>query len=231
MSNNKKPAEGSDAETTDSSGTGTVTTSGQVVVVEDEKTFSQEELDEIVAKRLKKQERKLLKDFEAQSAQTKVAKPDPKTATPAPEAPNYVTREEFEKERADRQFAEALAGVPGADKLTAKQRRVLRHEFDPENPGDLVTDAKELFGVAANSQQEFPAKGDSSPPEGVVSQYVAPGAPSAAPREITVNALEWSRDDISRMQADGSFLERVEQWRQQFEGGGETLFRKRIPKG
>jgi len=227
MSDENKPADDSQAQP----GTPPAEPSPQ----QEEKRFTQAELDAHLQARLAKQERKLRKEFEAQAQK----KPEPTTPTAEPDllAKYNELASTLASEKRSRQFAEQLARHPDAASFSDVQIDILRDRFDPEDPTKMAETIK-AFGTPAKPQATAPAQtpaNGTGVPAGVAPQYQSPGAASAAPQEPSTNPLEWSKDDIVRLQNTASsthtnkFIELVEDWRMRTEQGGNAVFRKRIP--
>jgi len=196
----------------------------------EKKLFTQEEVNEIVSHRLSKDRKSRGKDPEPRTA------PKDEASKPPPSADEVAElRAEIARERADRQFAEALSTIKDAAAYNKRQREALRREFDPEHPEALKTIADELFGKAADSppkdaKQPAPVAASAVPgvPEGLAAQYQAPGAPAGKVGEVSPNPFQWTKDDIAAMQRNGTFLKRLEEYRLRTEGGPE-VFRRKVP--
>lgn len=207
------------------------------------KTFTQEELDAIVAKRVAKAERAAEKRArESQQVATKPnTQPEQTPKAPAASEPQSnsdiaALRAEFAKERNDRLFAEALSEL--GVKLNKTQRDLLRGKFDPDDPDSLEEIAKDAGWLkpapnptAATQPQAAPTNGG---PAHVQTQREStfrepPGAPNGNPETARGSDLmSWSRDDVQRARENGTFLQEVERFRNSLPGGNPTgLFQKR----
>jgi hypothetical protein len=169
---------------------------------------------------------------EAKLERARAAMASPETKPEAPPKPvdatAPVSREEFEKYKADLDYSQALLGL-GAT-LSPAQQKVLRTEFDPANPGALKDSIAEIWPVqAAADSTPTPEAAPVTETPGIASQYQA-AAPAAKPVEAALNPTEWTRADIDRMNDQGTFLENVEKYRSTLPGNA-TVFRKRPPKG
>lgn len=83
--------------------------------------------------------------------------------------------------------------------------------------------------AAAPSTSPAPAPGTPPPAEGPT--YRSPGAPSGATQDVFErDATKWDSNTIARLKSDGTFLSKLEEYRQSLPGGSNGLFRKRIPK-
>ena len=177
-----------------------------------ERTFTQEEVNGIVERRLAEERRK-----KAPAPEAKQGDP-PNGNDPQPDQLSKLTEQlgaltaRLSKSEADTAFAEKVAGLP----LTKEQRDILRGM-----PPESVDAAIQAFGLANKANQ----------PNSPVPSYQSPGAPSGAPEEVMQsNAVTWTKDYIDQLRAEGKLLDEVEKWRRQMPGGGAGLFRRRIPK-
>ncbi len=170
-------------------------------------------MDAHVEKRLAKERRRIEREVKAKGSTEEA------TAPGADETAKRLERleQELAAERRERGFAEKTAGL----QLDAKQRALLRNAWDPENPekfDEFVT----VFGIG---KAPAPARTQSE------SNYRDPGGAAGPPDgELENDATRWDRDQIARWQADGTFKDRLEKFRNSLPGGGAGLFRKKIPK-
>jgi len=143
--------------------------------------------------------------------------PSQKSADSSVGDPSIV--EKLQKRLQDMEFEQLVGGF----KPTEEQRNYLRRVFDPENPREVLEMAK-AFGLGAEKPAATP---ESQPP-----QFQSGGAPAARqPGEVSDNPITWTKDDIARLQREGSFLRRVEEYANRLPGGSGGLFKKRIPAG
>lgn len=205
----------------------------------DDKRFSQEELDSILEKRLAKERRATEKRVreELVASQTKPHTEQTPKATAAPQSNDDIAalRAEIAKERNDRKFAEAVSGL--GVKLNATQRKLLRSQFDPEDPDGLEDIAKDAGFVRpqAPAQTQTAATQATAPTNGgpahVQKQatYQDPGAPNGDPDTARGSDLmSWSKDDVQRARENGTFLDEVRKFRNSLPGGNPGgLFVKR----
>jgi hypothetical protein len=214
------------------------------------KQFSEEQVNDIVQKRLDKDRKKygeqietLSKTLEQVQAQLK-AQPAPKQEQQKPKPmqdsePNAALAEVMEKQaalearlakaEADKAYAETVANLH----LTPEQRAELRDLFDPAKP-DAFTERVQRLGLGKAPE---PAKQETAPPpeENPVpngKQYQSPGAPAGARTDevFESDATKWSKDYIDRLREQGTFLEEVEKYKRSLPGGSNSLFRRRIPQ-
>lgn len=198
------------------------------------KTFTQAEVDAIVAKAKSKAEKAAEKRL-TQTAPT--AQPNtPPAATAAPAGETDLASQlaqltqRLDQSEADRAFAETIATVGG----DIEKLKELRPLFDPNKPDAFIEKAKKL-GLAAAP----PRKGDDDDEDDgnpgnsqAPSMFRSPGAPSGPPSGVIENdPTKWTKDYIQRLRADGTFLKEIEKWAETLPGGGNGVFRKRIPKG
>lgn len=201
-----------------------------------EKTFTQAELNAIVARE---------KRAERQKAERELKAPTPTQATAAQPAPPPadapVTRAELEQMKQDMAYANLL--VEKGLKLNERQRKALRAEFNPSDPESIVEVAHEMFPhlvapaptttvvhpptvMAPRAPAPVQAAAQSAAP------YRDPGAPSGNP-DVSVGSdpSQWSADVIARKIADGTLTKDAREWGNSLPGGrAKGLFRDRIPR-
>lgn len=179
-----------------------------------ERTFSQADLDAIVAKRVAKAERaaerRVRGELESQPKQTK-------EPPPAPGSDDLAAK--FAAMESKLALTEAISEL----------------DWKPsKDDAELLRDAFKSGGQAAMDKlanRLKPAAGavDSKPADDA--KYRSPGAPSGAPPEVLDrDATKWSADYIARLKDSGDFKKELEKYRGNLPGGGGGLFRKRIPK-
>lgn len=194
------------AEPTQATGTAPAATPPEPQV----KTFTSEQVEDIVRSRLDR-DRKNRQKSETPAAPKEEAKP--------------ATGDVAEL-RAKLEFSEALDDLDW--KPSKDDREHLRKMFlalGRDEMAKLADRIKPLASApAAQTAPETPANGNGAP-------YKSPGAPAGAPPEVLENdATKWSADHIRRLQADGNLLKELEKYRNSLPGGGNGIFRKRIPK-
>lgn len=177
-----------------------------------ERVFTQEEVNAIVGQRLAEERRKKAPTPEVKQGDA------PKGADPEPDQLSKLFEQvgalsaQLQKSEADRAFAEKVGGI----QLSKEQRDLLRGL-----PSEQVDAAIKAFGLGA------PAKA----PTAEAPTYRSPGAVVGAPDEVMqADATKWTSDYISQLQSEGRLLDEVEKWRRGIPGGGQGLFRRRIPK-
>jgi hypothetical protein len=195
---------------------------------EEAPVYSKAQFKRALARERAKDEAKL------ERARAAMAQTQPKPEAPKPEtvdSPQTVSRAEFEQYKADLAYSQALLGI-GA-KLTPKQQKVLRSEFDPDNPEALKGSIAEIWPEQATATADTASTPEAPPSEApsIAQQYEA-AAPAAKPVEPSLDPVKWTRADIDRMQSQGTFLENIEKWRATLPGN-TTLFqpRKKPPRG
>jgi hypothetical protein len=175
-----------------------------------ERTFTQAELDAIVAKRVAKAEKaaeRRLREPESKPTQTK----EPPSAPGSDDLAAKLAALE-----AKAAMAEAMAELDW--KPSKEDAELLRDAFKSGGESAMQKLAGRLKPQVATKPNE---------PSGT---YKSPGAPSGAPPEVLDNdATKWSRDYVDRLQSDGKLLAELERYRGTLPGGGGGLFRKRIP--
>lgn len=174
-----------------------------------ERTFTQAELDAIVAKRVAKAEKAAERRLREPESKTTQSKEPP----PAPGSDDLASK--LAALEAKAAMAEAMAEL----------------DWKPsKEDAELLRDAFKSGGEAAMQKLAGRLKPSDAKPDEPASKYKDPGAPSGAPREVLDNdASKWSRDYVERLQSDGKLLAELERYRGTLPGGGGGLFRKRIP--
>ena len=191
------------------------------------KTFTQDQLNEIVAREKRQARDKALAEAKSHTPAAQDNKP---AATP-PDALSEVQRL-----RADLQFRDVIADAGLI--LSAKQRDVLRAHFDPGSPESVVELAKEIYAKPALPPAAVPASPApaAATPKGAqpgqAPAYVSPGSPTGSPDVgLESDPMTWTRDQIKAYEADKTFMPRIERWKAtQPGGGGASLFPSRTPK-
>lgn len=187
-----------------------------------ERMLPQSKVNEILQTRLREvneQSQKRQGELEAQNKQLQAdlaaAQQPKKEETKAPKVDDETQRDianikaQLAKQDMDLRFAQRVAGM----KLTDKQRELLRQVFETDSFDSLVSE----FKIGENPAAPAP--------------IVALGAASSAPDgALEVDARRWSKDDVSRMMSDGTFLKRLDQFRNSLpNGAGSIPFRRRVP--
>lgn len=180
-----------------------------------ERTFSQADVDAIVAKRVAKAEkaaeRRVRGELESQTTQKK-------EPPPAPGSDDLAAK--FAAMEAKVALTEAIAELDW--KPSKDDAELLRDAFKSGGQAALDKLAGRLKPQTAAETKPMDEPGP---------RYKSPGAPSGAPPEVLDrDATKWSADYIARMREDGTFFAELEKFRASLPGGGGGLFRKRIPK-
>lgn len=151
------------------------------------KLYTGDEVAEIVKRRFDRERDRLRKEIEAKR---------PATTNGENGLAGEVEklRADLAQERTDRLFAESISGL----QLSAKQRGVLRAQFDPDMPGAVVELAREIFPAPEPKSQN--------------GHHVDPGAPNGEPRAERSDPTTWTRDDVERYAASGELRSKVEAW-------------------
>lgn len=172
-----------------------------------ERLFTQAEVDAIVLKAKRRVENKVRRETPATQ---------PTNAQPADDGPSLEdaiasAKAEMLAELQTRElFVETIA--TSGLRLSVKQREILRARFNPADPDAIVAEAKELFPGA-----QAPAQGNT---------YVDPGAPSPQPNADRATLTRMTGDDINRLRAEGRFREELDRFRRE-NFGQAGLFAKR----
>jgi hypothetical protein len=206
---------------------------------EGSKAFTQEQVDELIAKRVAKVERKYEKRLSEIESKGEPKPKDPPKPAPKQEAQTQTQpdgrvddiaasveqlKADLAKRDGDAKFAEAIneAGLS----LDKKQREIARRLFDPEDVEGSMDNLKAL-GIGAAKPE--PATETKEEPKAAT--YTSPGGANGPPVEtFENNPTKWDRDYIDRLQQEGTFMEKLTAWRDSLPGGGQGIFRKRIPK-
>jgi hypothetical protein len=178
-----------------------------------ERTFTQEEVTKLLAKEYSKGKskgkREAKAELESKPVETKAKETEPKE--------ELVSRAELDAFRAELELERKLSGK----ELSEEELQTIR-----ENPS--AADA--LIEAYMNKAEKPPAVAETesaSPPEPAQD---TPGSARGAPAHVReMDALKWTRDDVERMVRDGTFLQRVNEYRDSLPGGANGIFRRRIP--
>jgi hypothetical protein len=177
-----------------------------------ERTFTQAELDAIVAKRVAKAEK---------AAERRLREPETKPAQ-SKEPPSAPSSDDLVSEVAA--LKSRLALTEAMDDLDWKPSK---------EDAELLRDAFKSGGAAAMHKLagRLKPQQETKPVDDPTGKYKSPGAPSGAPPEVLDrDATKWSRDYVERLrQEPGAFKRELEAFRNSLPGGGGGLFRKRIP--
>lgn len=178
-----------------------------------ERTFTQAELDAIVAKRVAKAEKATERRLTREPDPTTTQKKEP------PPAPDSDLASEVAALKAKAAMAEAMAELEW--KPSKEDAELLRDAF--KSGGEAAM--QKLAGRLKPNQETKPVD------DPAAKKYRDPGAPSGAPPETLHNdAVKWSSDYVQRLVSEGSLTAELEKYRGGLPGGGGGLFRKRIPK-
>jgi len=177
-----------------------------------ERTFTQNEVNALLAKESSRLKRKLRKQ---------------NNATPQEEAPSEESSatvqalekilgrlERLETDSAEKSREVAFETVVGGREMDEDVRNLLQRTFDPEHPELTTAMLEKLAPITTN-------------PTG----YQSPGAPSQS-RETDhgPNPLTWTQDDIEILVREGRFLESIEKWRETLPGGGSNLLSRKMKR-
>lgn len=177
-----------------------------------ERTFTQAELDAIVAKRVAKAEKAAERRYREPEPNT----PQKKETPPAPGSDDLASKLAALETKAA--IAEAMAEL----------------DWKPsKEDAEILRDAFKSGGEAAMQKlaNRLKPQTETKPVDDPTGKYKSPGAPSGAPAEaLDRDATKWSADYVERLRGEGSLLKELEKYRGSLPGGGGSLFRKHIPK-
>lgn len=203
----------------DSDGDATATSAAGESQEQKERLFSQAEVDAIVARRVSKAEKATEKRLKQDSepAQKKDVSPTPG---------NEELLAKLAALEAKSAFAEALADLDW--KPSKDDAELLRDAFKAGGADAMAKFANRIKPQQAAAEEK---KMDDA------AKYKSPGAPSGAPPDVLErDATKWGRDYIERLKGEvgkngkSGFMNALEAYRQSLPGGGDGVFRKRIPK-
>ena len=202
---------------------------------EDERRFTQEQVNELVKKAKAQQDRSTRRKLMSEPDGEKHGSNSGQKQDDGEVAALKARLEAMEKSNA---FDRALTRVPGASELNEVQRTALQAMFDPNEPDTLAGKAKALFGEPKASKPKD--EGEEAMPQvpQAMPQAISAGAPSPGERDLgAIHPKDWTSDEIRSMKQqrteDGRSMLRatIEKWARNLPGGAPDLFRARIPKG
>lgn len=201
-----------------------------------ERTFTQAEVGRLLAEERKKVRDVLTPQVEAQ------ASPEP-APTPAPPAKPKQQQDGTVRNRVrdlELRLAFSDAAVEhGIPRDVIGEIREMYGERDTDVGEFVVAKWKRLqalgVGKQAANDTETPVNGEANKGDldaTPVGEDPAPAAPNPTrDAERFTDPIQWSKDDISFLRQNGTFLQKVEQWASRLPGGGSGLFRKPKPGG
>ena len=181
-----------------------------------ERTFTQEEVNALLAKESSKLKRKLKKQ-QQERPQTQQSPPQEQNATM--EALNKILGrlEALETVNVEQSKQQSFDALLGGREVDADVKALIFASYDPSNP----TAASSMIDRFAAPQDSLPA------PTG----YQSPGAPAQSKEMVRgINPMQWSKDDVQVMRQEGRFIQELEKWRSTLPGGGGNLFANRNQK-
>ncbi len=197
----------------DSEGDATATSAAGESQEQKERTFTQAELNAIVAKEKAKEARATEKRLRQESDAAQKKEP-----SPAPGSEELLAK--VAALEAKTMLAEAFEELDW--KPSKEQSDILRDVFKTGG-ADVMKRVAATMRPAQQATTE--AKVDDA------GRYKSPGAPSGAPREVLEgDATKWSRDYVEQLRSQGKLLSEIGRWRTTLPGGGDGLFRKRAAK-
>ena len=202
-------------ETTDSTADTTAEAPSGVV----ERTFTQAEVNALLAKESSKLKRKLKKQQQErpQTQQSPQSPPQEQNATM--EALNKILGrlEALETVNVEQSKQQSFDALLGGREVDADVKALIFASYDPNNP----TATSSMIDRFATPQDSLPA------PTG----YQSPGAPAQSKEMVRgLNPMQWSKDDVQVLRQEGRFIEQLEKWRSTLPGGGGNLFANRRNK-
>ena len=189
---------------------------------ESPRTFTQDQVNELMAKRAAKQDRateaRVTAEWEAKLAEAKREEkptPPPKPATEPATAQEALSA--VDDLRKDLAFERMINGLT----LTDEQKRLAREVQNEEAQKAMVT----AFDAIAKQADGDSATDDDTGDENL---YVAQGAASSQPADqIELDATKWSAELVAQKIANGTLIKDVEKFRHSLPGGGNRRFSKR----
>ena len=180
-----------------------------------ERTFSQEEVNALLAKESSKLKRKLRKQ-QGQPQSDNTPKPEQNATMEALD--KILGRlERLETVNVEQSREQSFNALIGSKEVDNDVRALLFAGYDPENP----TATSSMIERFATPQDSLPT------PTG----YQSPGAPAQSKEMVRgINPMQWTKDDVQVMRQEGRFIQELEKWRSTLPGGGGNLFANRSNK-
>jgi len=186
--------------------------------------LTQEQLTKAVQRAKAQAKRQALREFEEQHQQKQNAN---------------QANEQSSSSTMDAMLAEMQALKTQISTLaTASAENVAKQEFELKTNGLSMSEsqakiAKTLFNHDRESFDSMLAdlhKVD-SPAKPKTGEHTGIGTPGIVPTQPSLmSPHEWTRDDVESLRADGSFLDKIEQYRRNLPGGSGGLFMRRNRK-
>lgn len=178
----------------------------------DERTFTQKEVNALLAKETSKLKRRIKKQNQEQT-KTQTSNDDTVNALGKILDRLEALESASEKQGKKQKFDALLNGR----EIDADVKELIFSSYDPEKP------------EASQKLIEKFTKGDDG--EGSnesTSDYRSPGAPSSS-KDMSrgINPMTWTQDDISVLRSEGRFIDQLEKWRSTLPGGGSNLFHRK----
>jgi len=177
-----------------------------------EKTFSQSEVNAIIAKESSKLRRKLKQKNQQRETTTTTTPPSQQDALTDALTRVMDRLEALEHTGEQRSKEETFSSIVQDREVDPILRDLLFQTFDPKNPAQTLEKLNAL----------------QPRPEG----YTSPGASPSMSKEMQrgTNPLRWTKDDIAQLQQRGTFLDEVNSWAETLPGGGNGLFKNKRKK-
>lgn len=178
-----------------------------------ERTFSQTEVNALLAREAGKLKRKLKKTN--QQAKVEAQPPAEETATMQALSKILDRIEHLETSSAQKSKEESFNLLVGRSGIDESVRGLLFNAYDPAHPEATSAMLEKLAPLSVSQG----------------TGYESPGAPSQSKETIRgVNPMTWSKDDVDVLRQEGRFIDSLEKWRSTLPGGGGNLFANRNNK-
>jgi len=178
-----------------------------------ERTFTQTEVNALLAKESSRLKRKLRRQKTEQPISPPSPEPPEESATLLALEKVLDRIERLETVSVEKSKEDSFSSLVGDRELDADLRALLYQSYDPKVPERTE---KMIFKLAPSSESQG---------------YTSPGAPAKGKDgSKSLNPLAWSKDDIEVLKREGHFLETLEQWRAGLPGGGNGLMATKLRK-
>ena len=184
-----------------------------------ERTFTQSEVNALMAKEASKLKRRIKKQNGSQRVE-----PQPPPDNPGEEK---VTRtldalekimgrlEQLESDNEEKSREAKFNSIVKGREIDSDVRSLLFTSFDAEHPEQTVQMLDKISSFTTHG----------------ASTYQSPGAPSQSQETVRgPNPMGWSKDDVQVLRQEGRFIDALEKWRSTLPGGGGNLFANRNNK-
>jgi hypothetical protein len=182
-----------------------------------ERTFSQTEVNALLAREAGKLKRKLKKTNQQANVEPQPMAQPSGEETATMQALNKILGrlENLETDNAQKSKEESFNLLVGRSDVDESVRGLLFNAYDPARPEATSAMLEKLAPLSVSQG----------------TGYESPGAPSQSKETIRgVNPMAWSKDDVDVLRQEGRFIESLEKWRSTLPGGGGNLFANRNNK-